>query len=576
MLNRFISGSRSSFNKSDFPKWLSPLLIVIVVLGIAAFFLWETPDEVPMGDSYIHFVYARNLVDEFEYTYNPGLQEGIGTTSVLWVAALAFFYFFGISPVIASKILGIGLLGLSSWLVYNLSKSVLHKYPQNQKKLFATITALLVSLSGSYVWTALSGMETILFIALGLLSLYFYSRKKWLSLGIVLGLFALTRIEGIVLAGSIILIETLYYRRLTKPILKILVPMGILLIPWLIYLQTREGLPITATFQGRQANALFIGDQVSNQAPQIAWLLEISPLLYFFSWTGFLLFFGTGAVSLPGPKLGMDGSQLASVYSIPYVSVLISLVIIIPLLMKACMHLWKKRRHISFDEPTHRLLIIAGLWIFLHNLAYSIVLPKVGSAGRYASLNQFVFWLFLIIGVFALKNQYARLGAAFSIIVLLGIGLQYWKNIYAANVKYSINVRIASARYIDEKISHDALIGTNDKGAIRYYSHQRIVELFGYINKEIFNHLESGGTFADFISEMCLDYVMLFGYTDDIGIGFAEGMNLFDDERFELVEEAVFSVSNEEWMFGIASIESYLPAQIIYRIDWLESSNCDP
>ena len=240
------------------------------------------------------------------------------------------------------------------------------------------------------------------------------------------------------------------------------------------------------------------------------------------------------------------------------------------------MYLWKKRRLISFDEPTHRLLIIFGLWIFLHNLAYSIILPKVGSAGRYAPLNQFVFWLFLIIGVFTLRNQIARLGAALSIFVLLAIGLNYWKNIYTANVKYSVDVRIAAARYIDEHYPHDALVGTNDKGAIRYYSHQRIVELFGYINKEIVKHFESGGTFADFISEMCLDHVMLFGYTDDLGIGFAEGMKLFDDYRFDLVEEAVFSVSNEEWMFGIAPIESYLPAQIIYRIVWEENSNCIP
>jgi hypothetical protein len=88
------------------PSWFPVTIILLSTIGMAGMFLFQASSEVPMGDSYIHFIYARNLVDYHEFSYNPGLSEGIGTTSFLWVLLLAFNQLIGITPVISSTILG--------------------------------------------------------------------------------------------------------------------------------------------------------------------------------------------------------------------------------------------------------------------------------------------------------------------------------------------------------------------------------------------------------------------------------------------------------------------------------------
>jgi hypothetical protein len=350
--------------------------------------------------------------------------------------------------------------------------------------------------------------------------------------------------------------------------------MGIILLPWLIYLQIREGVPIMTSFQGRQEISSGADQRLSDRFPQIAWVTKIPLLIYSFSWILFAFFFGTGAVSLPGPSLKLEGLFLGVQLSVPVLCVLIGIVIVIPLFLNAFRYLWKIRNQLSFSEPGHRLLIIFGMWVFLHNLVYSLILPRVGSGGRYAPFNQFVFWLFLIIGVFAIRNRAIKLGVAFGIIILMGISHFYWQNIYTANVAYTVKVRVATAKFIDERYPSDAMVGTNDLGAIRYYARQQIMDLFGFVNKEIIDHIRNGGSFGDYIYKTCLEYVMLFGSVEGVGMDFAKEMGLLTDKRFKLVEEKVFSISSEEWMFGVPPVQSYMPAEIVYRIEWQDGSKC--
>ena len=45
----------------NFWSWLPQVIIVSTILAAASAFLWPSPIEFPMDDSYIHLVYAKNL-----------------------------------------------------------------------------------------------------------------------------------------------------------------------------------------------------------------------------------------------------------------------------------------------------------------------------------------------------------------------------------------------------------------------------------------------------------------------------------------------------------------------------------
>ncbi len=76
--------------------------------------------------------------------------------------------------------------------------------------LMAAAAALLMLLEPHLLWIALSGMETTLFIALTLASLYYYKRRQPVMLGICTGLLVWTRPEGLVLPAALA-VDLLYH-----------------------------------------------------------------------------------------------------------------------------------------------------------------------------------------------------------------------------------------------------------------------------------------------------------------------------------------------------------------------------
>ncbi|MDH5506319.1 MAG: hypothetical protein OEZ02_03785 [Anaerolineae bacterium] len=114
-----------------------------------------------MDDTYIHFVYAQNLAETGRLMFNFAGEPGVGSTSILWVTLLAIGYKLGLSLHITAKVLGITALVLVGQGVYRLLNS---KFPA----LVSLASALMVILSGNMLWFALSGMETLLFLGLGM------------------------------------------------------------------------------------------------------------------------------------------------------------------------------------------------------------------------------------------------------------------------------------------------------------------------------------------------------------------------------------------------------------------------
>jgi hypothetical protein len=116
----------ASWTGRDVGGWSVLLLLVLLNAGTAALFVTNTGSGtgaaltgVPIDDTWIHFVYARNLAEHGGLQFNPGEPEA-GCTSPLWVLLLGLFHLvlspLGVGPVAIAKGLGV-LLGAGTSLL---------------------------------------------------------------------------------------------------------------------------------------------------------------------------------------------------------------------------------------------------------------------------------------------------------------------------------------------------------------------------------------------------------------------------------------------------------------------------
>ena len=555
-------------------NWLPVTIIVLTTFSLAGLFLLPESSEVPMGDSYIHFVYAKNLVDYHEFSYNPGHNEGIGTTSCLWVLLLAVFYYLGVPPVIASTLLGLGLQIFSGYLIYLLALDLIPHHFGNRKKLLALVIALLSILPGSMIWIALSGMETMLFITLGLLALQHYQRGKWFVLGATLGLFTLTRIEGIILTGAMVMVELVRRRRLTVSVFKILLPLFILILPWLIFLLIREGVPFTRSFSGRLVTLDESEKLILANYPQLKWIINTNPIYFMIIWTYFVLMHLTGAISIPSPAFLLGEKIIGIQVKLPWAGLFVGIFLCLPLIYRAVKAIFSARKKVSLPESQRWIILVILLWLLGHNLAYALFLPQPGAAGRYIPFNQMIFWNLLFFGALVMRSKRLRwlsLGAVISLVV---VSMCYWHSVYQVNVEYIKLVRRPSAEWINKNYPAPLPVGATDLGPIKYYSDHPIIDLLGHVNKDIAQFRSDGGSTADYLENQNLCYLMLFGSKENNGLDYGALMDLKNDPRFDLVDEVSFSVPVEDWILGIGSSPNYTPVVHVYRVDWHKKVDC--
>lgn len=553
--------------------WVLMLLVGLAAGGSATGFLWGQPEAFPVGDAYVHFTYARNLALLGEFTFNPGVSEGIGTSSLLWVLVLAAFQWGGVAPLLAARISGVFLLVLSGFLAFDLLAAVLPVGRDGPRLLVAFLGALLVVLPGNFVWMALSGMETMLFVALALLALNLYVRERWVALGVTIGLLGLTRTEGAALGGVILLVEWLRRRRVGSWTWRLVVPILLIVLPWLLFLQFREGVPVQTSFFGKQVVYAEARKVVGEWNPLVAWLLEFPPLLYTLSWMGYAFLYMTGSVMLPGFRIRVTGPLAREQYSFPVVAfsvVVLGLLFFGTLVVRS---LWKRRAAFRWQRPAHRLLAVALIWTLIHNLLYAFLLGIPGSAGRYAPMNHLLLWWTLLAGVLLLRRNWARALALVFTFGLVAVSLAYWGQVYRANLKYMSTVHIPAARYIDQNLPPQALIGATDLGPLRYYARQPIADMFGFVNKELLAYRAAGKNYSQYLRDKDIQFLLAsvsFNRDGDQIASFAKQMGVYEDPNLRLVEVASFEVPFDEWLFGSAPVSNYLPAMVILRVEVAE------
>lgn len=169
--------------------------LTLAILGAVVLFLLHIAlyKGFIVDDAFITFRYVQQWVHGNGLVYNVG-ERVEGYSNFLWVILLSPFAYCGLDVVLAAKGLGLLLSLLTLYLLWNVSCTL-----EGPK-----VAIWLLALSGPFAAWTMGGLETPLYTFLLLLSgtvfLREEERKRGWASGILWGLLAMTRPEGILFA----------------------------------------------------------------------------------------------------------------------------------------------------------------------------------------------------------------------------------------------------------------------------------------------------------------------------------------------------------------------------------------
>ena len=199
-----------------FIRWLFLPLALILTLYVLLTY------RVTMDDFFITMRYARNLADGNGFVFNPG-ERVLGTTTPLLCLLMAVFSFFGMSEILAAKLIcSLALFGASIYIYRYF------KLTRQEPLGFAAGLLVFFIMPLKQLW----GNEVPLCIFFIIGSLYYYKKEKWAVSAMFQSFYALTRMEGLLF---LFILNALLFWKKRKIIRGTLIPPTLILLPWFIF-----------------------------------------------------------------------------------------------------------------------------------------------------------------------------------------------------------------------------------------------------------------------------------------------------------------------------------------------------
>ena len=164
--------------------------LLVVLIGLALWIAFPKSYGVfPLDDAYIHLVYIANLSETGTLSFTLG-ELSTGTSSPLWVVINTGLVVLGVPPywsVLAlSLFMFVAVLILTTVISRRIALSL--NFGDPISSILGLLAGLLIAINGNIIWLSLSGMETLMFIALGLLTVLSYENYRYKILtGILCG-----------------------------------------------------------------------------------------------------------------------------------------------------------------------------------------------------------------------------------------------------------------------------------------------------------------------------------------------------------------------------------------------------
>ena len=432
-------------------RWL--LLACLVFAGLVAGGYLLASQAVhgigfPLDDAWIHQTYARNLVDFHQWSFVPG-EPSAGSTSPLWSLLLAVGYLFKSGPFLWTFILGTIFLGLTGLIG--------EKWAQNTRNgpgLKLPVVAIFLIGEWHLAWSAVSGMETILFALIILAVFYGLSlgKKEWL-VGILIGISIWVRPDGITLLGPAVFLYSLdsgSWKNRFARIIKLLIPVVLLAAAYGTFNYSISQTWLPNTFFAKQAEYA-----ANQQLPLIERIFSL----------GTLPLIGPGLLLLPG-FVYFAGLSIRKWN-------------------------WAKLGML--------------LWWLGYILIYVVRLPVTYQHGRYLIPSMPVFFVAGLVGTFDLiqklqnnaceakpragitlrLRRLSAFGWTAGIAVLWAVMIVVGAFTYAQDVAIIDTEMVATAKWISANAPPDAIIGAHDIGALGYFGGHKILDLAGLVSPAV-------------------------------------------------------------------------------------------
>jgi len=419
---------------------------------------------VPLDDTWIHFQFADNFAKGYFFQYNPG-EYTAGTTSPLYVIVLGSMSYIIKNFIINSVFLSSVFYLLSCIFIYKISLLVLKndnslKGLLNSSKItpefISLFIALLTAFTGRIVWSALSGMETTMFIFFCILGIYYHiknlqSGKFSLLPALFISLAAVSRPEGLLLFGlymfdiSVNLIKEKSVKANIRNLFFTLMIFIIITFPYLIFSYTISGHFFPNTFRGQGGGVSLI--------PNFNYL-RIA-LIYFFRdnfITGSLYIFSLIFYIFSIRKYFQELKLL---------NLMFLWILLLPLVMSVLIPNW--RHHVRYLIPLLPFINLIAMYLIFRILDMNI------------SINLKEFML-------KRKNFLAVL-ILFSFIYYVVYAVALGKNTDNIN-----NQQVKLAHWVKENVRKNETIAINDIGAITFINKIHIIDMAGLITPEILKY----------------------------------------------------------------------------------------
>lgn len=421
-------------------------LLLAVVAGMTLFLLAARSAGglgFPLDDAWIHQTYARNVGINGRWEYVSG-QPSTGSTAPLWTLLLAVGYLLRLPHLLWAYLLGSGLLLATGWLGMQLWRQLWPQWAQ-----FDWAAGVVLVLTWPLLWAAASGMETLLFTALGLLICYLYLAKLELSplLGWLCGLLMLVRPDGVVLLIALLFLHALHPTPYPpRPTLLFALALLLPLIPYFSFNMWSSGQLWPTTLYAKQAE----------YAPLLA-----QPLLW--------RLWQVTLVSLGGVAAGRGMSS-------PHL-------LLLPGIITAVWRLGQQRRWAQ---------LLPLLWAGGHLLLYAWRLPLVYQHGRYLLPTVPVWvllglagWGWLLSQTNGRFSRIVRQTAVLSFGIVLLFFLLQGAVAYGRDVAFIEGEMVVAARWLAANTEPDALVAAHDIGAIGYFAERPLLDLAGLLSPEV-------------------------------------------------------------------------------------------
>jgi hypothetical protein len=520
------------------------LRLALAAAQVAALFWFARRDGLPLDDAWIHQVVARTFANSGTLGFAPG-QFGAAATSYLWAAVLGVnLAVLHLDPVVwsfavnlvASLVSGQALLAL-------LWRTAPTGVDAVAWRGIAWAAALVASTGANVLWFAHSGMEASTVIALSLVAVWAATvaprtTRRMVGAGVACALLAWTRPEGAPL-GILLGVYALYRRQGIARALGALGPTVLALLAYAAVNFAKTGHALPSTLAGRR-------------------------------WLWFEAVSGESWPQRAGDFAEQWGTRLGT-YT--FDTGTLGLAVFLGLA------LWGGVRLLRTANDGARLLFT---WAAGHVAFYLLLLPTPGHGGRYQPLVPLLFAVCVVLGAAFAAHDLARvlgagprvtralaLAAALPWVVLSALTATDLRKANALAVDHIRTTELGTGAFL-ATLPEDGAIASFDIGGTAWASRRQVLDAGGLSDPATAKLLERGRIW-EVLKEHDVRYLVLpegrervLPVIDD----FARRLHLAGNDALHLERIHELETPFERWAPSIKSTWNAAPKQVVYRVEY--------